>query len=67
MNKLKSMLLSFVKPLVLAHISKLDSLSPLLAKKMVEKSHMTQEQADSLAKDLLEVIETEVVVLVNKI
>ncbi len=67
MNKIKAMLLSFVKPLVLAHIQDLAMLSPMLSKVMVEKSHMTQEQADALSKDLIAVIETELTVLINKI
>ncbi len=67
MSKLKAMLLQFVKPLVLAHISDLALLSPMLSKVLVEKSHMSQEQADLLAKDLVAVVEGELVVLINKI
>jgi hypothetical protein len=67
MNKLKGLLLNFVKPLVLAHVSELSLLAPLLSKVLVEKSHMSQEQADALAKDLVLVVEGELVVLINKI
>lgn len=67
MNKLKSLLLAFVKPLVLAHVGDLSLLAPLLSKKMLEKGHMTQEQADALSKDLVDVIQAELVVLIGKI
>jgi hypothetical protein len=67
MNKLKGLLLTFVKPLVLSHVSDLDMLAPLLSKKMLEKGHMTQEQADALSKDLVDVVQAELVVLINKI
>lgn len=67
MNKIKSMLLQFAKPLLLQHLSKLDMLEAPLAKKMVEKSHMSQEEADALSKALVDVIQTELAVLINKI
>lgn len=67
MNKLKSLLLTFVKPLVLAHVKDMDMLEPLLSAKLVEKSHMTKEQADALSKDLVDVVQVELVVLINKI
>ena len=67
MNKIKSMLISFVKPLVLAHIADLSMLSPLLAKVLVDKTHMAQDQATALSADLVSVIETELTVLINKI
>lgn len=67
MNKLKVLLLNFVKPLVLAHVSDLDLMAPLLSNKMMEKGHMTKEQADALSLDLVKVVEAELVVLINKI
>lgn len=67
MNKLKGLLLTFVKPLILAHLSKLDVLEPILSKKMLEKGHMSQEQADALSKDLVDVLQVELAVLINKI
>lgn len=67
MNKLKSMLLTFVKPLVLAHVNDLGMLAPLLAKVIVDKTHAPQDQADALAKDLVQVVENELVVLINKL
>lgn len=67
MNKLKSLLLTFVKPLVLAHVTDLVLLAPLLAKVLVEKSHMSDDQAKALSLELVQVVETELVVLINKI
>lgn len=67
MDKLKAMLLGFVKPLVLAHVSDLGMLAPLLSKVIVDKSHLDQTMADALSKDLVSVIETELTVLINKI
>ncbi len=67
MDKLKSLLLKFVKPLVLAHVKDMDMLAPMLAKVIVDKTHAPQDQADALAKDLVAVVEGELVVLVNKL
>jgi hypothetical protein len=67
MNKMKSLLLSFVKPLVLAHLSDLGILAPMLSKVIVDKTHAPQEQADSLAKALVAVVENELALLVNKL
>lgn len=67
MNKVKALLLQFVKPLVLAHVGDLGMLAPLLAKVIVDKTHAPQDQADALAKDLVSVVEGELVVLINKI
>ncbi len=67
MNKLKSLLLTFVKPLVLAHINDLGMLAPLLAKVIVDKTHAPQDQADALALDLVKVVEGELTALINKI
>jgi hypothetical protein len=67
MGKLKSMLLGFVKPLVLAHISDLSMLSPLLAGVIVNKAKLPQDQANALAADLVTVVETELTALINKI
>lgn len=67
MNKIKSLLLTFVKPLVLAHIADLGMLAPMLSKVIVDKTHAPQDQADALAKDLVMVVENELVVLINKI
>ena len=67
MNKIKALLLQFVKPLVLAHIKDLDMLNGPLAKVIVDKTHAPQDQADALAKDLVDVIQTELEVLINKI
>lgn len=67
MDKIKAMVLKFVKPLVLAHIADLSMLSPMLAKVLVDKTHMSQDQANVLAMNLVGVIETELTVLVNKI
>ncbi len=67
MDKLKAMLLNFVKPLVLAHVNDLGLLAPLLSKVIVDKAHLPQDQADALSKDLVAVVESELVVLINKI
>ncbi len=67
MNKIKSLLLTFVKPLVLAHINDLGMLAPMLAKVIVDKTHAPQDQADALALDLVKVVEGELVVLINKL
>lgn len=67
MNKVKAMLLQFVKPLLLQHLSKLDMLEAPLSKKIVEKSHVSQEEADALSKALVDVVQTELAVLINKI
>lgn len=67
MNKVKAMLLGFVKPLVLAHVADLGMLAPLLAKVIVDKTHVPQDQAEALAKDLVMVVEGELVVLINKL
>ena len=67
MDKLKGLLLNFVKPLILAHVSDLEKLAPLLAKVIVDKTHTPQDQADALSKDLIKVVEGELVILINKI
>ncbi len=67
MQKLKELLLTFVKPLVLAHLKDLTLLAPVLSKTLQEKSHMSPLQADALASDLIVVLEHELEVLINKI
>lgn len=67
MNKLKGLLLQFVKPLVLAHVKDMDMLVPLLSKVIVDKTHAAPDQAEALAKDLVSVVEGELVVLISKI
>jgi hypothetical protein len=67
LNKIKGVLLGFVKPLVLAHVSDLGLLAPMLSKVLVEKGNIPQVQADALAGDLVAVVETEVTTLINKI
>lgn len=67
MNKIKSLLLTFVKPLVLAHVADLALLVPMLSKVIVDKTHAPKDQADALASDLVAVVEGELVVLINKI
>ena len=67
MDKIKAMLLQFVKPVVLKHLEKLDKLEPILAKVIVEKTHVPQAEADALAKSLVDVLQTELAVLINKI
>jgi len=67
MNKIKAMLLGFLKPLVLAHVSDLSMLAPMLSKVLVDKASIPQDKADALAKDLVDVVEGEFVVLINKI
>ena len=67
MNKIKSILLGFVKPLILAHISDLSMLTPLLAGVLVNKAKLDPTQSTALAGDLVAVIETELVTLINKI
>lgn len=66
-QKIKEMLLKFVKPLVLAHVQDLGMLAPMLSKVLVDKTHMSQAQADALAVDLVGVVESELTVLLNKI
>ena len=67
MDKIKGLLMQFMKPLVLAHIADLGMLTPMLAKVLVDKTHMSQDQAMALASDLVGVVETELAVLINKI
>lgn len=67
MNKIKSMLLTFVKPLVLAHIADLSLLSPMLSKVIMGKISIPQADADALAGELVNVIETEITTLINKL
>lgn len=67
MDKLKSMLLGFVKPLVLAHLSDLSMLTPLLASVLVDKAKLDPTQSTALAGDLIAVIETELANLINKL
>ncbi len=67
MNKIKAMLLGFVKPLVLAHIQDLSMLAPLLAGVLVNKAKLDPTQSNALALDLVAVIETELAALINKI
>lgn len=67
MNKIKSMLLGFVKPLILAHVSDLSMLSPVLAAVLVNKAKMDPTQSNALAADLVAVVETELTNLINKI
>lgn len=66
-DKLKAMLLQFVKPLVLKHLEKLDMLEAPLSAKIVEKTHVEKPQADALSKELINVLQIELAVLVNKI
>ena len=67
MDKLKALLLNFVKPLILAHVSDLSMLAPLLAGVLVNKAKLDPTQSQALALDLVAVIETELVTLINKI
>lgn len=67
MDKIKGLLLGFVKPLVLAHIADLGQLAPLLSGVIVKKTNLPQDQANALAADLVNVVEAELVVLINKI
>ncbi len=67
MNKLKSMLLPLVKPLVLKHLEQLDMLEPVLSKVIVDRTHVEKDKADALAKDLVDVLQVELAVLVNKL
>lgn len=67
MDKLKALLLNFVKPLVVAHIKDLSMLTPLLSKVLQDKAKLSQTAADPLAMDLVIVIEEEIQTLINKI
>lgn len=67
MDKIKALLVKFVKPLVLKHLEKLDMLEPALSKVIVEKTHVPQEQADALSKELVNVLQVELAVLINKL
>lgn len=67
MDKIKSLLLGFIKPLVLAHIQDLSMLAPLLSKVLQDKAKLSQTAADPLAMDLVVVIEQEIQMLINKI
>lgn len=67
MDKIKGFLLSFLKPLVLAHLADLGMLAPMLSKVLVEKGNLPQTQADALSTDLVTVVETELAMLINKI
>ena len=65
MNKLKSMLIGFVKPLILAHINDLSFLTPLLSGVLVDKAKMDVSLATPLAADMVNVIEAELTKLIN--
>lgn len=67
MNKLKLWLLAFVKPLVLAHVQDLGMLAPQLSRVLQNKAFLPQAQSDALAVDLIAVVETELVILINKL
>ncbi len=67
MNKLKAMLLGFVKPLILAHVSDLSVLAPLLSGVLADKAHMDKTLADPLAMDLVQVVEAELTKLVTNL
>lgn len=67
MNKLKAMLLGFVKPLVLAHVKDLSMLVPMLSKELQDKAKLTPASADPLAVDLVNMLQAEIVKLINKI
>ena len=67
MNKLKSMLLGFVKPLVLAHVTDLVILAPKLSEMLVVKTNLTKEQSDALAMDVITILQHEVTLLINKL
>lgn len=67
LDKLKKMLVTFVKPLMLAHLKDMTMLQPMLSKVLMDKSHMDQVTADALALDLIVVIEKELEALINKI
>ena len=67
MNKLKSLVLGFVKPLVLAHVADLAILAPKLSEILVVKTNLTKEQSDALAVDLVTILQHEVTILVNKL
>lgn len=67
MDKIKALLLKFVKPLVLAHIQDLGMLAPMLSKVIVDKTHASPDAANALAADLVSVVENELAVLINKL
>ena len=67
MTKLKSLLLNFVKPLVMAHIKDLSMLAPILSKVLQDKAKMSKTAADPLAMDLVVAVEEQLVNLINKI
>lgn len=60
-------MLSFLKPLVLAHISDLSMLTPLFAGVLVNKAKMSQDAANIVAGDLVNVVEKELTALINRI
>lgn len=66
MGKIKALILGFVKPLILAHVADLSQLAPMLSATVVAKTNLTKDQADALSKDLIDVVESEIIVLVNK-
>lgn len=66
-DKIKGLLLQFVKPLILKNLEKLDMLEPVISAKIVEKSHVEKPTADALAKDLVDVLQVELKVLIEKI
>ena len=65
MNKIKALLVSFVKPLILAHVADLSMLAPLLSGVLVNKAKLDKSMADPLAMDLVQVIEAELTKLIN--
>lgn len=67
MNKIKSLFLGFLKPLVLAHVSDLSALAPVLAGVITSKTNLSPADAQALSIELVNVIETEVTALINKI
>lgn len=67
MNKIKALLLGFVKPLILAHVNDLSMLVPMLSKELQDKAKLTPASADPLAVDLVNMLEAELVKLINKL
>jgi len=67
MSKFKLWLFGLAKPLILSHVKDLGAFAPRLAAVIVSKTNLTQTQADNLSAALIDVVESELVILINKI
>lgn len=67
MNWLKGLVLPLVKNLIKSNVSKLDVLEPKFAAVLVAKAAIPAENADAVAKALVDLAQAEVVLWIDKI